>query len=445
MAQRDARLIGGVYRLGAVMTTGKMLTTYTAHNRYTNDMVGLSVLEFPPSFPIHEAQQALQPLNRRRALQSSSVISIHDWGLDGNRAYIATDPPRGMTLRYVMDNEPIDIPRALDLVQQVAQGLEVLHEHGIIGNDLRPQLITVDASRVADHVQLDDIGLRAILHSLGYSSQSPDDIGYLDPRYTSPEIIQGKPAGPASDLYQVGLLLFELLTGRLPFVGRTSAETGVLQCTSPVPQMNQFTHNATEELQSIVNKALAKEPGERYESARALLAVLKAVPTKPASSSLTNVIPTIEDDETISAIPLSASSHTQIGSVALPELPNAQGIYANLCYERSKGDMQQLRILKEEVIIGRADPKHDYLPDIDLTIFDPKATVSRRHARISFRDRLFYIEDLKSSNHTRLGSLILTPNQPVLLQHGDRIRFGRVSLEFRIPGMSKLPMPNKES
>jgi len=156
MAQRNARPVGGIYQVGQVITSGGVLTSYTAYNRNTNDVVGLLVVEFAPSIDAQTVQQLLQPLERRRSIDSPNLIHVYDWGTDGNRLYIATDPPRGMTLRYVLDNENIDLERALDLTRQMAQGLKLLHEQGVSGVDLRPQMITVDSLVAADRVQLDD-------------------------------------------------------------------------------------------------------------------------------------------------------------------------------------------------------------------------------------------------------------------------------------------------
>src|SRR5260221_14069700 len=109
MAQRDARLIDGTYRVKMIMSTGGMLTTCTASNLKTHDMVGLSLIEFPPHFHAQTVQHLLSPLERRRSLQSPHVLHIHDWGVDGNRAYIATDSPRGLTLRHVLNSEYINL------------------------------------------------------------------------------------------------------------------------------------------------------------------------------------------------------------------------------------------------------------------------------------------------------------------------------------------------
>jgi pSer/pThr/pTyr-binding forkhead associated (FHA) protein len=84
--------------------------------------------------------------------------------------------------------------------------------------------------------------------------------------------------------------------------------------------------------------------------------------------------------------------------------------------------------------VGRSDPRRGLHPDIDLSALDPKMTVSRQHARISYQGTLFYIEDLKSHNKTRLGELTLVPLKPELLHHGDIVHFGAVRLVFKIPG-----------
>src|ERR1051326_6416677 len=278
MAQRNARPVGGIYQVGQVITSGGMLTSYTAYNRNTNDVVGLLVVEFAPTIDAQTVQQLLQPLERRRSMDSPNLIHLYDWGIDGNRLYIATDPPRGMTLRYVVDNENIDLDRALDLTRQMARGLKLLHERGVSGVDLRPQLITVDSLVAADRVQLDDVGLRSLLNALGYVySQREDDIGFLDPRYAPPEYINGALTGPWSDVYQLGLLLFELMAGRPPFVGRSPAETGVLQNTAAVPRLTQYRPDTPAPLQDLVDRTLAKNPALRFSNATVLLNALESI------------------------------------------------------------------------------------------------------------------------------------------------------------------------
>src|SRR5260370_7619979 len=101
--------MGGVYQVGQVITTGPMLTVYSAYNRNTSDVVGLLVLELPPMIDAETAQRLLDPLERRRLVKSLHVIHVYDWGIHGSPAYIATDPPRAVALRHVLDNENINL------------------------------------------------------------------------------------------------------------------------------------------------------------------------------------------------------------------------------------------------------------------------------------------------------------------------------------------------
>lgn len=446
MSQRDSRLIGGLYRVGVVLTSGGIVTSSTAYNRNTNDMVGLYLIEFPPTFHVQEIQEALRLLAPRQRITSPHVLHVQGWGTDGNRVYIATDPARGVSLRHMQDTENIDLTRALSLSKQIAQGLKALHEQGIVGLDLRPELITVEVTDAQDRVQIDDIGLRPVLQSLGYTNtQMVHDLTSFDPRYAAPEYINTTAIGPWSDTYQVGLLLFELLTGRPPFVGRTLAETGVMQCTESVPRIQRYTHNAPISLQDLLDHALAKQPMQRFTTAQALLDALDAIslPSRtpfqsgsrsvPSSGGLTREIAAIDEDVSLFATIIKKPT----GSEHVPvTLPTEEGVYAYLCSEQDGKEVSRIPILGASVVVGRVDPKRGVKPDIDLSALDPNMTISRQHARIRFEQQLFYIEDLKSRNKTRLGELPLTPLQEELLHHNDTIRFGNVRLIFKIPGMS---------
>jgi len=461
MSRRDARVIGGVYRTGQLISAGGMLTMYTAYNHNTNDVVGLYLIE-SPSAGQSQIMQQLQPvLDKRRQIRSSHVMRVYDWGIDDNRIFIATDPPRGVTLQHIFDHDNIEIPRAIDLTRQLVAGLQAFHEQGIVGLDLRPQLITVDTVGITDRVQIDDIGLRSLLLTLGYvSSQRNDDIGYRDPRYASPEYIHGGQVGPWSDIYQAGLHLFALVTGRLPFVGSTPAETGVMQSTSPVPPMSRYEHTTPAMLQSLVECALEKDPVKRFANADAFINALDniALPIRsekhkdtpdtlipPSSSiSLTAEMPPLQGNITKSTMLIERSSGISQAATekSIPNVPTEDGVYAYLrCEMKGDGDQpQRFAITQKSMIVGRLDPKRGVRPDIDLTPLDPTMTISRLHARIRFEETFFYIEDLKSRNKTRLGELTLTPLKAELLQHGDRIHFGTVRVTFEVPGMGQVPV-----
>ncbi len=377
--------------------------------------------------------------------------------MEDTRAYIVTGSPRGVTLRQMLDMENVDLTRAFALSQQMARGLAALHAQGIVDIDLRPQLVTVDRVDEADRAQIDDVGLRRLLHRLGYASQQLDDIGFLDPRYTSPEHLQNGQIGAWSDVYQLGLLLFELVAGRLPFVGRNPAETASLQCSTPVPRLDQFAHEAPPMLQNLVERALAKNPAQRYPSIEAMLADLVTISTlatahqqgassalnAPMSRAQTAEMDTVppQEDMTLRSTLLEGEKTQRKPSSQAVEVPD--GTLAYLTFEQEGGEPQRFFITSKYVVVGRKDPKRGLHPDLDLTGIDPRMTISRQHARIRYENQLFYIEDLKSHNKTRLGELTLTPLQAELLQHGDIIHFGSVRVQFRVPGKKDTP-PLKE-
>src|ERR1700674_1058906 len=163
MQQQNPRMFGGYYQVGQVISTGPLLTIYTAYNRYSSDVVGLYLVELPPTIDEESAARLLQVFEGRRQVNSPHVIHVYDWGVDGASVFIATDPPRGLTLRHVLDTENLEIERALDLARQMARGLVALQAQGIVGIDMRPQLVTVDMVGENYRVQLDDIGLRLLL------------------------------------------------------------------------------------------------------------------------------------------------------------------------------------------------------------------------------------------------------------------------------------------
>ncbi len=458
MPQRDIRLINGNYKLGQQISSNSLLTNYTALDRNTNDVVGLSLIELPQHVQQESIPRFLQAFENRQRVDSPHVLKLYQCGSEGNRIYFVTDPPRGVTLQYVFDHENIELTRALDICRQVALGLSALHNQHIAGIDLRPRFITVDVTEATDRVQIDDIGLRSLLRSLRATGTGVyDDLTAIDPLYAAPEYLNAQAIGPWSDIYAVGTLLFMLISGRLPFVGNTESETANLQCNSPVPNLHLYTHEATPVLQELINRAMAKAPENRFSDAARLLkaieSVLKQPHITPSSQTLaTQAITSIKNvgTETATSSPDGEQSHSMQMLANTPwhiPLPTPLGIYAFLTLAQSSetgSKKVRLVVTQKTTIIGRADPKRGVQPDIDLTQFDPDMTVSRQHACLRFEDTFFSLEDLKSRNKTRINGHILPPLTAEPIQHGAILSLGSVRISFEVPGMDETTQTNYE-
>lgn len=435
-ARKNPRLIGGVYQVGQVITRGKTITNYTAYNRNTNDVVGLFVFDLLPYMEADTALRLLESFEKRRQIESPHVMHVFDWGIDGLRVYIAADPPRGISLRTILENDILDLERVVELAKQTVQGLFALQARAIHDIDMRPQFITVDRVDDIDRVQLDDVGLRWMLKQMGYTlDEQYDDIGYFDPRYVSPEYLQGGQVGAWSDIYHVGLLLFEMITGRPPFVGRSTIETKALQCNGSIPQMREFRPGIPQAYQQLVERALAKEPVQRFPNARALLEAIEALPIGiEQRQTPVDLHASILSREDKTVIPGVLSSDSQGKDVVLGNRRGVDGgeIYAYLLFEEEGKERRTFAITRTYVIVGRVDPKKGLKPEVDLTSIDMGMTVSRQHARIRYERTFFSIEDLKSKNKTWLGGATLTPMKAEVLRDGDVVRFGSVRVTFRV-------------
>jgi serine/threonine protein kinase len=235
------------------------------------------------------------------------------------------------------------------------------------------------------------------------------------------------------------------VTNRVPFVGRTPIETGAMQCLNPVPPMSQFRPDTPQVLQELVDRALAKDPAQRFPDAAALLQALESLPIgrKTPVSSASN-------EGKSGGLPDEAETAPGGDGGEVHE----EGIIQRVSHQTPAFDADEERALaylyfepeiesevshrfaikRDYVIIGRIDPKRGITPEIDLNAVDSQMTVSRQHARIRCDKGAFTIEDLKSHNKTRLRGLALEPLKVEALQDGDVVHFGSVRMVFRTVG-----------
>ncbi|MGB8516270.1 MAG: serine/threonine-protein kinase [Gallionella sp.] len=220
-------------------------------------------------------------------LNHPNIVTIYDVGKSGDIAYIAMEFLQGRELREIMnDGGLLPVDHVLSIVAQVASGLAYAHEYGIVHRDVKPSNIMV----IRDgHVKITDFGI-ARMASSAVRTQTGMVLG--SPKYMSPEQVLGKDLDQRSDIFSLGVMLYEMLTGHAPFSG-DNVNAIMYQTLNTVPaQPNSVNTSVPEMLNFIVAKALAKGVDDRYQDAKDFAADLRACyDTLPHSKQELNVIP----------------------------------------------------------------------------------------------------------------------------------------------------------
>ena len=223
------------------------------------------------------------------ALAHPNVVPVTDFGIDGGVPFLVMELLQGKTLGELIKDKPGPLPlgRTLDIVRQTLRGLAFAHGKGIVHRDLKPANVFLqELPDQADHVRLLDFGMAKFLEGSG-SRTVPENltragIVFGTPAYMSPEQVKAGAVDARSDVYAAGILLFELLAGRRPFLADSYEGYLGAHLTQPVPALAKLRPKipAARPFQALIERAMAKKPAERFEDAGAMLAGLEAVIAK---------------------------------------------------------------------------------------------------------------------------------------------------------------------
>ncbi len=257
------RVLGGRYELGPKLGSGGMAEVYLARDRRLGRQVAIKVL-----LPRYTEDERFIARFRREAeaaaaLAHPGVVSVHDSGTDDGVPYIVMEYVPGQTLREVLSREGRLPPaRAVEVALQVVEALGYAHSKGIVHRDVKPGNVMITPE---GRVKVMDFGIaRAI--SGETITQTATVLGTAN--YLSPEQAEGREVDHRSDLYSVGVLLYEMLTGRPPFTGENPVSVAYAHVReAPVPP-RRINPDISPALEAVVMKALAKNPANRYQSAQ---------------------------------------------------------------------------------------------------------------------------------------------------------------------------------
>ncbi len=256
-------MLAGRYRLVRPIGRGGMAEVYQAHDTLLERVVAVKVLrpEYArlPAFRARFHQEAKAAAN----LAHPNIVTVYDFGEDAGRLFIVMEYVPGTTLQeYLQERAPLAVREALELMVQACAGVGYAHRAKLVHCDIKPLNLLITPT---GRLKVTDFGIARALASISPAERST--VVWGSPQYFSPEQAAGRPPLPASDVYALGVVLYQMLTGRLPFVGDDPRELARLHReAAPIPP-RQFNPQIPEALERVILKVLAKEPSARYRTA----------------------------------------------------------------------------------------------------------------------------------------------------------------------------------
>ena len=268
-----SKLLAGRYELIEKIGEGGMAVVYKAKDRLLNRYVAIKILR--PEFT--QDEQFLESFKRESqaaaGLQHPNIVSIYDVGRTGNINFIVMELVDGRPLSdFIKENGHLDYKTTIDIAKQVASALAIAHKHQIIHRDVKPHNIMITSDGVA---KLTDFGIARAVSKATMVADTSKIIGSV--HYFSPEQARGAYVDERSDIYSLGIVMFEMLTGRVPFDGETPVEVALKHINEDVPSPAKLVPGIPPALDKVVLKATDKYQTERYKSADEMLEALKNV------------------------------------------------------------------------------------------------------------------------------------------------------------------------
>ena len=299
-------ILNNRYRLLAQVASGGMAVVYKAHDLTLNRVVAVKILRenfaedsgFRARFQ-SEAQAAAN-------LAHPNIVTVYDYGQDGNRAYIVMEFVEGRDLKSVIRAEsPLPMDRAIDLMAQACAALGYAHRAGLVHCDVKPQnlIVTPDG-----RLKVTDFGIaRAISQSMPQNVETV----WGTPHYFSPEQAAGEAPTPASDVYSLGVVMYEMLSGQLPFDADNHTDLAMQHLQDQPPPLTALNPAVPIQIEQIINRVMAKDPAARYRTADQLGRAL--MDYRRLADQMTGLQ---------NAVPMNVGSNsTTVGAAARPIVP----------------------------------------------------------------------------------------------------------------------------
>lgn len=272
------RLVSGRYRIEAVVGTGGMAVVYRALDTYENRIVAIKVLRPEYESDMEFVRRFSREAEAAAKMAHENIVNLLDVGIDGDMRYIVMEFVDGQTLKEMIRHEGrIHPDLALRMTIRILAAVDHAHRNGIVHRDIKPQNILVD--RVG-RVRVADFGI-ARLKAAQTTQLDANGAAMGSVHYLSPEQAQGEVADEQSDLYSVGVVMYEMLTGHVPFDGETSVSVALKHVSEEPKSMRSINGKISKALDEVVMRALCKDKTRRYQTAAEMAADLRKTISHP--------------------------------------------------------------------------------------------------------------------------------------------------------------------
>src|SRR5206468_2788685 len=273
----------GHYKISERIGTGGMGDVYLAIDMTAGRKAALKLLPERFTGDAERLKRFQQEAHAVVGLNHPNILTIYEIGEDHSTHYIASELIEGETLRERLMRGRIEVGEAIDVAIQVASALAAAHETGIVHRDIKPENIML---RPDGYVKVLDFGIAKLAES-AFAKATADEAGSMTltdtslgsimgtVRYMSPEQARGAPVDKGTDIWSLGVVLYEMVTGHAPFTGETPGEAMASILEKEPPPLTSYVAHTPAELQQIISKTLRKDRDERYHSAHELLQALK--------------------------------------------------------------------------------------------------------------------------------------------------------------------------
>lgn len=310
----DADLTGrtlGDFKLLRRLGRGAMAEVYLAEQQSLRRQVALKVLKAALAGDVNYVQRFQNEARAAAALVHANIVQIYEVGCSGGVHYIAQEYVQGMNLReWMTRNGPPDAKLAVAVMRQTAAALHKAAQAGIVHRDIKPENIMLSKT---GEVKVADFGLARIAREDDVLHLTQVGITMGTPLYMSPEQVEGKPLDPRSDLYSFGVTCYHLLTGAPPFTGETALAVAVQHLNVQPRRLEEARPDLPPGLARIIHRMMEKKPGDRYVSARELLADLRALPV--AADDEAEAWAAGVDEQTALELSVTAGLHSAVGKL----------------------------------------------------------------------------------------------------------------------------------